>query len=502
MPTRTDAPVPRAPSAAAPGGTPNPRRHRRHGHVADRPGAESQQRGRRGSVAAMIAKGSIDTMQMTTDIRGKRIRRSSTGSFKDKMDQPRPMRSDGTVWIGQVPDYYVDKELSLSKAFERFGKVLSCTVRQKTGHLRNWALLTFVHPSAVSDAVRAAIQGEVTLEDSDGSQHAVVVRKAKVDAELRRNNTGALAGIWEMQNDKIAAAVRIQKTVRGRQARKKSKHATDNVRPSKVAAWADEESTQSGNTATVWSPQVTQLVQIHWHELANYMQWMRCEREASGPVVGRRDEILSEMRRAMRAPSRSQLLAAAGMFVALLVVCLVLVGILAGTMWDLEAEKEESARQQGIATATAKNVRSAATGVGRCLASTISSSNDGFVSTTEMVVSASFQLTVTVSSIDPVQCAGATTVNRVVFTDYATEFSKVVSCVPSTSSPTPPTGLSVADRPLHTDDVAYVYHTSTCNVAADVLPLGNYDVQLVHVANAVAGPTTFASAFPCCLSCS
>lgn len=423
-------------------------------------------------MAAVVATGA-----MKAEKRRKQLRRSSTGSFKDS-DYP---KTKGTVWIGQLPDTYVDGELRLSKLFGHFGKVLSCTVRQKPGYCKNWALVTFVESSAANDAVEAALKGEVTAEDSDGKRCTLVVRMAKIDAELQRNGTGALGKIWGMQNDKVAAATRIQKVVRARLMRKTA--AMTALTRTNPAAHKKAQFGQQENTTARWSPQVTQVVQNHSRELANYIQWLRCERKASEPAVNRRDEILSEMRRAMRAPSQQQLVFVAGILFALLVTCVVMFGLLMGTSSELAAEKEEYAAEQVLADTKALSV-----GVGRCLSSAITNpAGIEYISATETTAGLPFELTVTVSSTEEMQCAGPTTVNRVVFTDFASEITKVVSCVPSESSLTPPSGLSAAEQPEPIDGVTHIFHTSVCSVAGDVLPLGNYDVQLVHAATVAPG---------------
>lgn len=462
-------------------GKPTPRRHRRR--------TNSDASPRRTSMAALVATASIATADATAAVRNKRFRRSSTGSFKDADRQL--TRSSGTVWIGQLPDTYVDGELRLAKLFERFGKVLTCTVRQKPGHRRNWALLTFVHTSAVNNAVESALQGEVIVEDEEGARCALVVRRAKIDSELRRSDTGALGQIWMTQNDKVAAAVRIQKAVRGRLSRQKGKLAAvhsvqkgkrDQPRPAqKINGWIQPE-----DITARWSPQVAQVVQNHSRELADYMQWLRCERKAS-EVVNRRDEILSEMRRAMRVPSLPQLVAVGGTFFALIVAFLVMVAMLVGASSDLAEEKEQSTAVQEAAEMRAQ---SPPNGVGRCLASTIANPGGVHISASEAIVGAAFELTVTVFSIDAMQCAGPKSVNRVVFTDYASGISKVVSCEPSASTSSPPSDLGAAEQPEHVDGVTPFYHTSVCSVAADVLPLGNYDVQLAHAATIPSGSIT------------
>lgn len=445
---------------------------------------------RRTSLAALVATASIATAGSTAEIRSKRLRRSSTGSFKDSERQPR--RTNGTVWIGQLPETYVDRELHLSKLFGRFGKVLSCTVRQKPGYRRNWALLTFVHPSAVNDAVESALNGEVTVEDEEGEHCALVVRRAKIDTELRRSDTGALGQIWMTQNDKVAAAVRIQKAVRGRLTRQKGKLAAAHriqtgKRNQSRSGQNVNEWVQPKNTTARWSPQVAQAVQNHSRELADYMQWLRCESKASKPVVNRRDDILSEMRRAMRVPSQTQLVAVGATIFALAVACVILLALLVGASSDLAEEKKRSTATQELVEVRARSVSA---GVGRCLASTIANPTGAHISATETIVGAAFELTVTVYSIDAVQCAGPMSVNRVMFTDYASAVSKVVSCVPSASTSTPPSDLRVTEPSVLIDGVTPFYHTSVCSVGADVLALGNYDIQLVHAANAPSGSIT------------
>ena len=47
----------------------------------------------------------------------------------------------------------------------------------------------------------------------------LAVKEAKVDKELQKSSTGALAGMWADQERKIEAVVRIQAAMRGRKTR-------------------------------------------------------------------------------------------------------------------------------------------------------------------------------------------------------------------------------------------------------------------------------------------
>lgn len=389
------------------------------------------------------------------------------------------------MWIGQLPDSYVDSELQLSKLFARFGKVLTCTIQAKPGDRKNWALLTFVHPSAVNDCVAAGLSGEIAVEDDEQGRCVLVVRKAKVDTELRREDTGALSKIWELQNNKIGKAVLIQKTVRGHLTRQRSMKATKGISAVTAFSGSSKQATQlmcSGSLTNpaVWPPEVTKVVITQSDALSGYLRWLRTEPEASSQIVLQREEILADVRKAMMAPSKPQLIGAVGVFFVQMVLCVVLLGMLMGSASELQEKTAETE----AAAATPVVV---ASGAGLCLDSTITNAAGVQLSVTDTLIGAAFTLTVTVCSRDAIACTGNAAVNRVLFADFASEFSKLVTCVPSTTFAAAPAELPTEKRPPAQEGVAYSYHTSACAVAASDLPLGRYDVQLVYAATIAAG---------------
>ena len=120
-----------------------------------------------------------------------------------------------TVWVGGIPNTCVKGPAALTSVFSDFGKVMSVTVRRKEGELKNWAFITFV--DAVGMA--AALENEVRVPGDTGKEVRLTVKEAKVDKELQKSSTGALAGMWADQERKIEAVVRIQAAMRGRKTR-------------------------------------------------------------------------------------------------------------------------------------------------------------------------------------------------------------------------------------------------------------------------------------------
>ena len=77
---------------------------------------------------------------------------------------------------------------------------------------KNWALVTFDSALGVRKAVQEGATARV-----DGREVALKVRPVKIEQELKRSETGALAGIWQKQEKMVAAACTIQAIVRRRQ---------------------------------------------------------------------------------------------------------------------------------------------------------------------------------------------------------------------------------------------------------------------------------------------
>ena len=118
--------------------------------------------------------------------------------------------------MGGIPDTCVRGPAALTKAFSEFGAVLSVTVRRKEGDKKNWAFVTFCDAPSMA----AALVSDVAVT-GDGGEEVVVLRvkEAKVDKELKKKGTGALAGMWADQSRKIEAAVKIQAVMRGKASR-------------------------------------------------------------------------------------------------------------------------------------------------------------------------------------------------------------------------------------------------------------------------------------------
>ena len=140
-----------------------------------------------------------------------------------------------TAWIGDIPTSFlgIDDEVAkdrLTQLFDEHGKILGVTLRRKkdgsqrrgsTGSFKvrpvykNWALVTF--DSALG--VRKAVQAGATVR-ADRREVALKVRPSRLEQELKRSDTGALAKIWQKQERAVAAACTIQAMVRKRQGKK------------------------------------------------------------------------------------------------------------------------------------------------------------------------------------------------------------------------------------------------------------------------------------------
>lgn len=139
-----------------------------------------------------------------------------------------------TAWVGDIPTAFLGLDDDTAKdrlrqLFDEHGKILGLTVRRKkdgsqrrgsTGSFRarpvykNWALVTF--DSALG--VRKAVQAGATVR-ADGREVALKVRPSRLEQELKRSGTGALAEIWQKQERAVAAACTIQAVVRKRQGK-------------------------------------------------------------------------------------------------------------------------------------------------------------------------------------------------------------------------------------------------------------------------------------------
>ena len=128
--------------------------------------------------------------------------------------------SETTVWVGGVPEDCADDPAAVTDALKVFGKVLSVTVRRKPGDCKSWAFATFVDEASCVQAVNS---GSLTVADGAGKAVTLTLKAAKIDQELQKTGTGALASMWAGQEQKIAAATRIQAMVRGSAARRAKK---------------------------------------------------------------------------------------------------------------------------------------------------------------------------------------------------------------------------------------------------------------------------------------
>ena len=108
-----------------------------------------------------------------------------------------------TVWVGDIPEDIADSPQALSEALRVFGKVLSLTVRKKPGDCKSWALATFVEVHAARTATSRA---RLVFKDGGGQPVKVQIRTSKVDQELNKEGTGALAATWASQEQKLEAA--------------------------------------------------------------------------------------------------------------------------------------------------------------------------------------------------------------------------------------------------------------------------------------------------------
>jgi hypothetical protein len=129
--------------------------------------------------------------------------------------------SETTIWVGGLPENCADDPAAVTDALQVFGKVLSVTVRRKPGVCKSWAFATFVEHAC---SVQAVSSGAVTVADAEGQAVTLSLKAAKVDKELAKSSTGALASMWAGQEQKISAAIRIQAMVRGSNARRAKKH--------------------------------------------------------------------------------------------------------------------------------------------------------------------------------------------------------------------------------------------------------------------------------------
>ena len=157
-----------------------------------------------------VRRGSVKSRSM-------RRRRDSVDEAVVEEDDEVAPGSATTVWVGGLPENCADDPAVVTDALKVFGQVLSVTVRAKPGHCKSWAFATFVDQASRAQAASA---GSLTVADGTGKAVTLTLKAAKVDKELKKEGTGALATMWTGQEQKIVAAVRIQAMARGSRARR------------------------------------------------------------------------------------------------------------------------------------------------------------------------------------------------------------------------------------------------------------------------------------------
>ena len=120
----------------------------------------------------------------------------------------KPDDSSKTVWVGGLPESLLTIDMTASSdtgeapiaaIFKQFGAIVSLTTRQKPELNKSWAFVTFADSASAEAALGATVQhGAVTLQ----------VARADVAEQLKRGNTGALARIWQAQQEKEEAWMR------------------------------------------------------------------------------------------------------------------------------------------------------------------------------------------------------------------------------------------------------------------------------------------------------
>lgn len=110
--------------------------------------------------------------------------------------------STKTVWVGGIPESLLTINMTessdtvdepIASIFKKFGTVVSLTTRQKPGINKSWAFVTFADSSSADLALAEPVtHGSVVLH----------VARADVAEQLKRTTTGALAQIWQVQQEK------------------------------------------------------------------------------------------------------------------------------------------------------------------------------------------------------------------------------------------------------------------------------------------------------------
>ena len=159
--------------------------------------------------------------------RARHSRRHSSVAREESSSTSNTRAAEKTVWVGGLPHSIASAALqnpsALMDLMKVFGDVVSVTVRLKRDELtspKSWAFATF---AARESADRASEVGAVTASDDHGKAVLLVIKKAELEKELGKESTGALASTWRSQERKVAAAISIQRVVRGVRSRSKEK---------------------------------------------------------------------------------------------------------------------------------------------------------------------------------------------------------------------------------------------------------------------------------------
>eukprot|EP01050_Picozoa_sp_SAG11_P021775 SAG11_NODE_3948_length_2137_cov_1.251717_3_plen_423_part_00 len=129
-----------------------------------------------------------------------------------------------TLWVGRVPEEWAKGPAKLRSLFCEWGEVLSVTVRRKEsesggGVPKSWALLTYEQPAQAQACLAASKSTAGIQTPTSAGPVRLVLRTARLESELAKRQTGALAAISQQQQRQLAAAVKIQAAMRGRLGR-------------------------------------------------------------------------------------------------------------------------------------------------------------------------------------------------------------------------------------------------------------------------------------------
>ena len=156
--------------------------------------------------------------------RARHSRRHSSVAREESSSASNTRAAEKTVWVGGLPHSIASAALqnpsALMDVMKVFGELVSVTVRLKRDELKSWAFATF---AARESADRASEVGAVTVSDDNGKAVQLIIKKAELERELGKESTGALASTWRSQERKVAAAISIQRVVRGVRSRSKEK---------------------------------------------------------------------------------------------------------------------------------------------------------------------------------------------------------------------------------------------------------------------------------------